>query len=149
MKKHMTRFFALFGFLFVLAAAATFAQSGPTLTANIPFDFSVANRTLPAGEYTVKGGATAGTIVVRNDDGKGAVSVWAQSTGSNGTAKKAALVFHRYGNQYFLARVIYADGSEGREIMMSKTEKRLIKGSDRLAQNQVEPEIVTIIATLQ
>jgi hypothetical protein len=34
--------------------------------------------------------------------------------------------------------------------MMSKTEKRLINSSDRnLAQNKVEPEIVTVIATLQ
>jgi len=139
----------LFGFLFVLAAAPAFAQSGPTVAADIPFDFSVANRTLPAGEYTVKGGPTAGTILVRNDDGKGAVSVLAQSAHSNGEAKKAMLVFRRYGNQYFLAKVTYVDGSDGREIMMSKTEKRLIKGSDRLAQNQVEPEIVTVIATLQ
>ncbi len=150
MKKHMTQFFAMFSFLFVLAATPAFAQSGPVLTADIPFDFSAANRTLPAGEYTVKGGSSAGTILVRNDDGKGAVAVLAQPTHSNGEGKKATLVFRRYGAQYFLAKVTYADGSDGREIVMSKTERRLIKGSDRnLAQNNIEPEIVTVIATLQ
>ena len=150
MKKNMTRFFAFFGFLFVLAATPAFSQSGPTLMADIPFDFSAANRTLPAGEYTVKGGSIAGTILVRNDDGKGAVAVLAQTTGSNGAAKKAMLVFRRYGDQYFLAKVIHADGSDGREIIMSKTEKRLSKGSDRnLANNKVEPEIVTVVAELQ
>jgi hypothetical protein len=147
----MIRFFAFFGFLFVLAATPTFAQnSSSVVTADIPFDFSVANRTLPAGEYTVKDGSAAGTIAVRNDDGKGVVSVLTHSAGSNQAAKKAMLVFRRYGNQYFLAKVTYADGSYGREIAMSKTEKRLIKGSDRnLAQNKVEPEIVTVVATLQ
>jgi len=151
MKKHMIRFFAFFGFLFVLAATPTFAQSGPAVTADIPFEFSVANRTLPAGEYTVKAGPNTASILVRNDKGKGAVTALAQTTHSNGEAKKAMLVFRRYGNQYFLARVIHADGSDGREIAMSKTEKQLIKGgSDRnLAQNKVEPEIVTIIAELQ
>ncbi len=150
MKKHMIRFFAFFGFLFVLAATPTFAQSGPVLMADIPFDFSAANRTLPAGEYTVKAGTSAGSIVVRNDKGEGAVIVLAQPTHPKGEAKQAMLVFRRYGNQYFLAKVIHADGSEGREITMSKTERRLIKGSDRnLARNNVEPEVVTVIATLQ
>ncbi|MGH9835558.1 MAG: hypothetical protein ACREBD_18680 [Blastocatellia bacterium] len=152
MKKHMIRFFAFFGFLFVLAATPTFAQnSSSAVTADIPFDFSVANRTLPAGEYTVKGGPNTASILIRNDKGKGAVTVFAQLTNPNSEAKKSALVFRRYGNQYFLARVIHTDGSYGREIAMSKTEKRLVKGSsDRnLAQNKVEPEIVTIIAELQ
>lgn len=152
MKKHMIRFFAFFGFLFALAATPTFAQNSiSAVTADIPFEFSVANRTLPAGEYTVKAGPNAGSILVRNDKGKGAVTVFAQPTNPNLEAKKAALVFRRYGNQYFLARVIHTDGSYGRKIAMSKTERRLIKdSSDRnLAQNNVEPEIVTIIATLQ
>jgi hypothetical protein len=149
MKKHMIRFFAFFGFLFVLAAAPTFAQSASAVTADIPFEFSVANRTMPAGEYTVKAGPNIGSILVRSDKGKGAVTVFAQPTNPNKEAQKPTLVFRRYGNQYFLARVIHTDGSYGREIAMSKTEKRLIKSSDGLAQNQVEPEIVTVIATLQ
>jgi hypothetical protein len=98
----------------------------------------------------VKAGPHTGSILVRNDKGKGAVSVLTQTASSNWAAQKATLVFRRYGDQYFLAKVTYADGSDGREIPMSKTERRLIKGSDRnLAKNKVEPEIVTIIATLQ
>ena len=43
MKKHMIRFFAFFGFLFVLAATPTFAQSGPAVTAEIIQNAETAN----------------------------------------------------------------------------------------------------------
>lgn len=152
MKKNVIRFFAMFGFLFVLAATPALAQSGTVLKANIPFDFSAANRTLPAGEYTVRDGATVGgTVLIRHDDTKAAVAALAQPIYQNREAKQAMLVFHRYGDQYFLAKVINAGGATGREIVMSKTEKRLIRGRSgrNLAQNNVEPEIVTIIAEMQ
>jgi len=151
MKKNMIRFVALFGFVFTLSAVNALAQSQPVLKANIPFDFSAANRTLPAGEYTVSNtNAASGTIVVRNTDGNKAVALIASPFSPKNEAKQAMLVFHRYGDQYFLAKVINAGGWAGREIVMSKTEKRLSKGSDRnLANNKVEPEIVTVVAELQ
>ncbi len=151
MKKNVIRFFAMFGFLFVLAATPAFAQSGTVLKANIPFDFSAANRTLPAGEYTVREGATVGgTVMIRHRESKAAVAVLAQPIYPNKETGKAMLVFRRYGDRYFLAKVINAGGWAGREIVMSKTEKRLIKGSDRnLASNKVEPEIVTVVAEVQ
>jgi hypothetical protein len=151
MKKNMIRFVALFGFVFTLSAVNALAQSQPVLKANIPFDFSAANRTLPAGEYTVSNtNAASGTIVVRNNDGNKAVALIASPRYPKNEANQPMLVFHRYGDQYFLAKVINAGGWPGREIPMSKTEKRLSKGSDRnLANNKVEPEIVTVVAELQ
>jgi hypothetical protein len=151
MKKNMIRFVALFGFVFALSAVNALAQSQPVLKASIPFDFSAANRTLPAGDYTVSNtNAVGGTIVVRRDDGEKAVVLITRPHYAENQGKQAMLVFRRYGDQYFLAKVISMGDSTGREIPMSKTEKRLTRDMDRhLANNKVEPEIVTIITRLQ
>ena len=88
MRKHLIRVLTMFGFLMALSAATAFAQGRPTLKVNVPFDFSVANRTLPAGEYTVTERNTAGqTIIVRNNNaakfavGATAMPLTATSTG--------------------------------------------------------------------
>jgi hypothetical protein len=44
------------------------------------------------------------------------------------THKDARLVFHRYGNQYFLHQVWTTDLDSGRELPASKQERSLAKG---------------------
>jgi hypothetical protein len=39
---------------------------GGVVTANIPFDFTVNGRTLPAGKYEVTSGTTPGMLIIRN-----------------------------------------------------------------------------------
>jgi hypothetical protein len=152
MKKNMIRFVALFGFVFTLSAVNALAQSQPVLKANIPFDFSAANRTLPAGEYTVSNtNAASGTIVVRNNDGNKAVALIASPRYPKNEANQPMLVFHRYGDQYFLAKVIYKGGAMAQELIKTSAEKKAIKGwSNRhLAQSDAKPELVTIVAEQQ
>jgi hypothetical protein len=153
MKKNMIRFVALFGFVFALSAVNAFAQSKPILKADIPFDFSAANRTLPAGAYTVKelSSFSGNLIAVRNDDRKTAVGALTMEASSNKPSDKAMLVFRRYGDQYFLAKVIYKGGAMAQELIKTSAEKKAIKGwSNRhLAQSDAKPELVTIVAEQQ
>lgn len=150
MKKNMIRFVALFGFVFALSAVNAFAQSKPVLKADIPFDFSAANRTLPAGEYTVKEISSFSGNVIAVTNGKTAVGAQAMQATSNKPADKAMLVFRRYGDQYFLAKVIYTGGM-AQELIKTGAEKKAIKGGSNrhLAQSDAKPELVTIVAEQQ
>jgi hypothetical protein len=57
------------------------------------------------------------------------------------------LVFHRYGDQYFLSQVWTAGESDVRELWKSRAERELIKRrANHLAKNAVEPEVVRIVA---
>ncbi|MGH9850154.1 MAG: hypothetical protein ACREBD_09870, partial [Blastocatellia bacterium] len=84
---------------------AVFAGVSIKLTANVPFDFMVNGKTLPAGHYTVEQGNTQNTLVIRNLETKQAVGAITQNC-EVGAGSKPQLIFRRYGNQYFLAQAI-------------------------------------------
>lgn len=151
MKKSMIRFVALFGFVFALSAVNAFAQSKPVLKADIPFDFSAANRTLPAGEYTVKELSILSGGVIAVSNGKAAVGAQTMRLTSNKPSDKAMLVFRRYGDQYFLAKVIYKGGWTSHELIKTSAEKKAARGgsSRHLARSDAQPELVAIVAGQQ
>ena len=152
MRKHMIRVLTMFGFLMAMTAATAFAQERPTLKVNIPFDFSIANRTLPAGEYTVtERNAVGQTIIIRNNTAKTAACAIGRSLPAKSEANKPMLVFHRYGNQYFLAQVVHAGWLDGQELVQTRTERQAMKeqSNRHLAQADAKAELVTILATQQ
>jgi hypothetical protein len=152
MRKHLIRVLTMFGFLMGMTAATAFAQERPPLKVNIPFDFSVANRTLPAGEYTVTERNSVGqAIIVRNDSGSAAVCAIGRPLAAKKESEKPMLVFHCYGNQYFLARVVHAGWLDGQELVQTRTERRAMKeqSNRHLAQADANAELVTIVATQQ
>ena len=54
MKKQTLRRFTVFSFLLMLTAVTVSAQSERIRVINIPFSFTVGQKTLPAGEYTLE-----------------------------------------------------------------------------------------------
>src|SRR5262245_328661 len=96
--------------LSVIAAlsVAGFAGLGRNLEANIPFDFMVGGKKLTAGKYIVESGGAPNVLEIRSFKMKqGAVSLTRPINVRAGG--KPQLIFHRYGNQYFLAKVV-SDG---------------------------------------
>jgi len=93
-------------------------------TANIPFDFTVQNTTLPAGEYTMsKISAGHDLMLIQNKETRHAVVVLAPDDPTAGRPAKNVVVFHRIGDRYFLAEV-KTSGVVGR-VMPSKSERDL------------------------
>lgn len=81
------------------------SANAATLRANIPFEFTVGNATLPAGTYTVSQLAQ-GVLVIRNENlGSAAALVMVNSTMTTTPQAGASLFFNRDGNQYFLKQV--------------------------------------------
>jgi hypothetical protein len=99
------------------------AAEANKLVVNIPFEFSVDYKTMPAGEYTVQTIATAGdSLLIQSADGKTSALRPSEATETMKKAATARLVFHRYGERYFLAEVWNETAMEGRRLMKSQNE---------------------------
>ena len=120
MKKQTWSIFVLVGAL--LASAASLGQTNRgELTASIPFSFIVGNNTLPAGRYTI---SPVSDVILRIDSASHQ-SAFTLTGKVHGKAPESSgrMVFHRYGDVYFLTEVWVAANSTGRKIFESRAEK--------------------------
>lgn len=126
MKKQTYTLIALIVLVGSLAVAAQ-AQTANriALIANIPFQFSIGNKSLPAGEYTVRSiSDNSFNVVLRITSRDGTTGVMLQTSTVEGRAqKRARLIFHRYGNRYFFAQAWVEDDSTGVEAQKSSAER--------------------------
>ena len=141
--------------LFLLAAAvmaatittAAQAQSATcsTLVANIPFEFSVGEKTLPAGRYSVSCTnpySDQRVLRLRSEDGRyGAlVQTIAASGKPDGSAR---MVFRRYEDTYFFASVWMSANSSGFESRKCRPERRIAR---QLAGTSPRLETVALLS---
>lgn len=113
--------------LVVLSGMAAAQLIGSTkVVAQVPFEFMVANKTVPAGEYTVQAFTMDGnTLVIRNAEAKvGLVSPSSQSEGKQ-DASNYALVFKHYGDRYFLSGIKLEGSKITYRLPESKVEAEL------------------------
>ena len=131
MKKQFTQALTRIGFLMITAMViAVGSAQGQSLAskikANIPFDFIVADKKLPAGEYSI-GRAQAGPgdtiILISSTDQPANVFSLTHAVQSREPMDKGTLVFHRYGDQYFLFQVWPAGANTGRVLPKSRRER--------------------------
>ena len=138
----------------IAASASAQAQSLEyRLTANIPFDFSVAGKKLPAGKYWINRGqqGNGDTVVqIRSTDGQENITRLTIPVQIFNPVKHGTLVFHRYGEEYFLSEIWPAGGLTGRELPKSSAERELErKAQDNgiAAMRAPEVRIITIRVT--
>lgn len=99
-----------------LAAGSAFAQS-QEVRAKIPFDFVVNKITMPAGTYSIdRTGMATNAVVIRGLDCKAAQFVLTTKRGSTTINQQSKLVFHRYGDRYFLSQV-WVEGTSHVSLM--------------------------------
>jgi hypothetical protein len=111
--------------LFVAAGIATAGSAlaqDHKVTATVPFNFTVSGRTLPAGNYTIGNDGNSPRII-RIYDREKALGVMAVTVPDTSTSGDNKLVFHRYGNQYFLSEIRTANESMTCHLTTSKQEK--------------------------
>jgi hypothetical protein len=107
-----------------LAAAAVYAQDSTTFQVNVPFDFIVGSQTLHAGQYTVDQGTAPGRVILKGAEARGAAIVMGQTVYPQATRDRASLVFHRYGDTYFLSEIC-GKGMYDRRLRPTKQEQEL------------------------
>ena len=129
----------------LLVAGSAIAQSGP-VRSNVPFDFTVEGKTIPAGTYTIGHvGRGPELLLLESQDGKMHMIVGSNSAENLNGADKTKLVFNRYKDQYFLSEIWVQGANSGRHIPQTKREKELAK---ELASANINHERVEIVASL-
>lgn len=127
-----------------------FAGLSGTVRADIPFDFIVGNKEFKAGKYSVgrlSASNNNGTLIIRSEDDDAVATYNVINATDNGDSQ-ARMIFRRYGNQYFLAKVFDGQSGQGAEFLKSKAEREAAKKGDIITQNVVEPETVTVAARI-
>lgn len=117
--------------------------SSQRLAANVPFQFRVGNTLIPAGKCVVqRAGLDPRTLVILSSIARASLF----STSTMGSVKEAssanAMVFHKYGERYFLAGIKV----EGSNIVYQLPEGRA--EAELRAQN-VPAREETLLALLQ
>ena len=145
MKKQAVNVLAMSSLVVMLAVASAYAGSSTKIETYVPFDFTVASRTLPAGTYTVTE-EKIGVLRIRSTDHRSSAAVLTDTVQGRSRNNAAVLVFKRYGNQCFLAEAWFGVAG-GFELWKSRKELELGKGkSEGLAKNPQEPEVIVIAA---
>jgi hypothetical protein len=132
---------AVFGMV-LLAVSAAVAQTGPgDVIVNVPFSFVVANHQMQPGRYIVKPLEYGVLRVFNTEDSKSQTLVMVHSV-ERSLPESPKLVFHRYGESYFLAEVWTGNSEVGRELPKSKAEKEIASG--RMTGTRPKTEIAVL-----
>ena len=129
MTKQALRTFTMLSLVLMLTAVSVCAQSERSGVLNIKFNFIVGGKTLPAGEYIVEPNRTDSHNVwlVQNKEGNASALFTTMPVRANQTQEETKLVFHKYGDQYFLSQIWTPGGNTGRELLMPRLERELAK----------------------
>ena len=163
MKKQLVNVLTKIGFLSVMALVTTVGSAhGQSLAyklrASIPFDFIVADKKLPAGDYYIgRANADVGDslLFISSLDGRSHTIRPTIPVITLDAKDRGALVFHRYGDQYFLFQVWPAGATTGRALYKSRSEREILRklkaisSTGKVAKKADVIESVTIAGGLQ
>ena len=149
--KGITMLTMILAIAFATAVVSAQGQSANTVVSNIPFEFIVADKTLPAGEYQVSR-SLGNALIIRTSDPDAAVIRLTNEIQPT-QDRRARLVFHRYGDRYFLAEVWTGAGDVGRQLLKSRQERAIEREMFSLAskteQGECGPDLVELAAVLR
>jgi hypothetical protein len=121
----MKRLLTLFAVSAALAVTASAQQVGQPLLVDVPFAFTAGKKLLNAGVYRVTM-ANSSVVSFRNEDGgTSAAMIIATRTSLKAADAAPKVIFNRYGNEYYLARVCNLQQNIGANVAPSKQEKEL------------------------
>ena len=137
MKKQTLRRFTVLSFLLMLTAVTVSAQS-ERIRVIMPFSFIVGQKALPAGEYTLEPIKKGSDYVwlVQSRNGHATALFTTRPVRASETQEETRLVFHKYGDQYFLSQVWEAGESAGRALIESNRERSLEREGEKIAMTR-------------
>ena len=131
------RSFATLGLLALLAAVSAFGQK---LTADIPFEFHLSDKVMPAGHYgvTLDSNGVQGLLSVDSSIGSARGFALTYNIGGDEYAhNEGRLVFKKYGDTYFLSEAWSPDRTQGTSLLETKTERELARNIQPSETGQV------------
>ena len=107
-------------------AVALHAQTLRT-TANVPFPFYAGGQLMPQGTYYVNESGDGHIAWVRAADQNASQALTTFAVAGKKTIEPARLVFHKYGNEYFLSQIWNGESNTGLALGVSRREKELAR----------------------
>ena len=120
------------GLLATVASCSLYAQT-MNARANIPFEFRVGEKLMPAGDYSIH--HTGSLVFLQESNGHASAAFLTQATELK--SEKPVLEFNQYGDAYFLAKLSIPGSDIGRAVMKTPREKELARRINRPGQTTV------------
>ena len=154
--KRLTMLSLVSMFTLCAAVASANAQLSNPIRAKIPFAFSMGDKTLPAGEYTFSRlSGLSDTKIMSVSSVDASTRVFQSTFGAEVLTPKndSILVFHKYGDQYFLEQVWSGGEQEGTQVPESRSERTVRQQLGQTQQSNLsgkamKGETVEIAASL-
>jgi hypothetical protein len=119
-----------------LASSAAEAQDFNSAKVDVPFAFQTGSVRMPAGLYQID--QSDHVVVLRGPDQVSEFIVM-HSTVNRSRSSQGKIIFHRYGNKYFLSQIWRAGETTGLECSRSRAEKDVV-----LAKNTQAPDTIQL-----
>ncbi len=114
-------------FALTFYASNAHAQIVGALEVNIPFQFHAGNAKLPPGNYVIRmlDDTDLTVMEITSADGSTSALFEVQSAEANSAPAKSELIFNKYGNRYFLAKLFDEGNPSGSQVLKSRYEQRI------------------------
>jgi len=135
---------AMGSLLTVLVVVSAHAQDpGSAIRASIPFDFTVEGKTLRAGNYEIRriNDEPMGLLIQNVNHRRDEAMFQTEPRDERRIPNHSLLVFHRYGDSYFLSEVMTAGEETAEDLRPTRAERTL---RSEMAKNNLGPETVTV-----
>jgi hypothetical protein len=115
------------------------AQQESRFRANVPFQFSVDNKTMPAGEYSI----VHRGVFLRIDCGTSGIYVMT-AIGEPSQNGHTSLVFDRVNGSYYLRKLVTPSSSDSMDLPASRTEKKALALEHLAAASPTETRTIDL-----
>jgi hypothetical protein len=132
-----------------VVASAQGQTLGSRVRVNIPFDFHIGETKLASGKYSVgRARQNSDDVVMSVEDERGRAKAMRMSMPvlTRDATSKAKLVFHRYGDQYFLYQIWPAGATTGRQFLKSHSEREILQ--TLASVGQADPKMLVDTVTI-
>jgi hypothetical protein len=142
MKKPFFALSALVGLLGLFVPRAARAQVDSIIEADIPFAFHAGEAQMPPGKYRLYSPEDSyGRVMeIRSVEGSQAALLEVFGTQAQKPAPDSELVFHKYGDNYYLWRIVESGSVGGDQVPVSRSERNL-RQELSLGERQAEARV--------
>ncbi len=114
-------------FMLTISVVKAHAQVIGDLEVTIPFQFHAGDAKLPAGKYIIHtvDNSDLTMMEISSADGSTSALFEVRDAEANSAPAKSELIFNKYGNRYFLAKVFDEANPNGSAVPESRYEKRV------------------------
>src|SRR6266849_7638714 len=124
-RQYLLSLFIALVFALTMYPSKAQAQIVGDLEVNVPFQFHAGNTKLPAGQYRIHvlDYFDLTVMEISSVDGSTSALFEVQQADANSSPAKSELIFNKYGNRYFLAKLFDEGNPDGSTVDESHYEK--------------------------